>query len=156
MIEEFQLLNREGSLEERLDPEVGDELDRCAREYAEIGRLLERPEWKDAEGHRLSAKTSVLNAVDALMGDALMIAATGLRSKGMRRDAHAKRLQKPEVRESMMESLARVRNGLRSLRSELGSHPISSQNSLDELELALSKLTEIRLAEEELHQSFRQ
>jgi hypothetical protein len=153
---ELNALHRDGTLEERLDPAVGDELDACAAAYVEIGQVLEQPEWRNAEGNRASARISVLNACDALMGDAMLIAASGIRAKGMRRDAFAKRMQNPQIKEPLMSSLGRVRRGLETLRSELGNHPASTPDSLYELESALSKLTEIRQAEEELHQSIRQ
>lgn len=149
---EFYQVHKDGSLEERLDPAVGDELDLCAAAYMEIGQLLDRPEWKSAEGSRASARTSVLSASDSLMGDAMLIGASGLRAKGMRRDAFAKRMQNPEVKTPLMESLGRVRHGLEALRSELGNTG-ATPGSLYELESALSKLNEIRQAEEELHQS---
>lgn len=152
-LEEFAQLNRESTLEARLDPEVGDVLDRCAKLYLELDRVLDQPQWSQAQGHKLSARASVKAALKSLIGDALVVGVTGLRSKGMRRDSFARQMADPVVRQPMMDDLSDIESGLISLRAELGSSNPTSAQVTHELETALSHLTEVRAAEEELHRS---
>jgi hypothetical protein len=154
-LREFCSLNGDGSLEERLDADAAAMLDNCTALFQEIDSIFEQPNWRDAEGQRRVAKTSVKAALMSLIDDAFVIATTGLRSKGMRKDSFAKRMNDPAVREPMLESLDRVRAGIESLRTELGNSSLASTSPESDLETALAKLTEIRQAEEELREHHR-
>jgi predicted secreted protein len=147
---ELSQLNTEGQLEERMDPEVGDLLNACAARSLEISETLAKTEWSSSESHRKEAKAAASEANHALMGDALVIAMSAVRAKGARRDAFAKRMADPKVKDQIMGSLSQVLGNLELLKNELSGAPFTSNEDSDAFRQALSKLQEIRTAEEEL------
>jgi CRP-like cAMP-binding protein len=149
-ISELTVLDNEGQLEDRIDPEAGDLLNDCASKAIEITATLSKPEWVSEEAHRKEARAAASSANFALMGDATVIAMSAVRAKGARRDAFAKRMADPKVREQILGSLSQVATSLDQLKSELSGASFASNDDSDAFRSALSKLQEIKAAEEEL------
>lgn len=147
---ELSELNQDGQLEERLEPEVGDLLNSCASKSLEITKTLDKPEWKASEPHRKEGREAASSANYALMGDALVIAMSAVRAKGARRDSFTKRMSDPKVKDPILNSLRQVFSNLELLKDELEGASFKSSEDSDDFRTALSKLQEIRQAEEEL------
>ncbi len=151
---EIRGFNRDGTLEERTDVEIGDLLNSCCQIYREVRGLLKSDEWENAKGTKLEAKTAAESALGALFDDALVISLSGIRSKGQRRDAFAKRMADPSIKGPILESLEDIRGELERLKTEIS---LASVTTVDDAPYtqALDRIAEIRRAEEELRDTFR-
>lgn len=152
-LSEIRGFNDDSSLEERMDPEVGDHLDLCCATFLEAKGLLGEDVWQDVEGPRLDAKESANAALSALMDDAFVVALSGIRGKGHRRDVFAKRMGKENVKSPILASLAEINGQLDELKSEIASATVRRPQSGDSVRDAISRIAEIRKAEEELRDS---
>lgn len=151
---EIRGFNRDGTLEERTDAEVGDLLNSCCQIYREVRGLLKSDEWENATGAKLEAKSAGEAALGALFDDALVISLSGIRSKGQRRDAFAKRMADPSVKGPILESLEDIRGELERLKAEISLASVTTVTDTHYTQ-ALDRIAEIRRAEEELRDTFR-
>jgi hypothetical protein len=149
-IDELRRLSLESQLEDRMDAEAGDLVDDCAQTSLEISAVLDQPEWNTNDPVRLEAKAFAKSANFALMGDALVIAMSAIRAKGARRDSFARRMSDPKIKVPILDSLRSVLHNLELLKSEVSGASFASSEDSDAFRTALSKLQEIRAAEEEL------
>lgn len=143
----------DSSLEERMDPEVGDHLDLCCATFLQARALLGEENWQNVEGPRLDAKESANAALSALMDDAFVVSLAGIRGKGHRRDVFAKRMGKDNVKSPILASLAKIHGQLDELKGEIASATTRRPHSGDSVRDAISRIAEIRKAEEELRDS---
>lgn len=152
-LREVRSFNDDSSLEERMDPEVGDHLDLCCATFLEAKDLLGEDVWQEVEGPRLDAKESANAALSALMDDAFVVALSGIRGKGHRRDVFAKRMAKDNVKSPILAALAEINGQLDELKDEIESATAKRPQSGDSVRDAISRIAEIRKAEEELRDS---
>ncbi len=151
-LQELRTYDRDSTLEERTDAEIGDALNACCAIYRDIHTLLKSQEWLHAEGVRLEARKAAESILGKLCDDAVVISLAGVRTKGQRRDTFQRRMIDPTIKNPILEDLRAIQDRLVDLRDELKA---ASQMNAEEnsFQTTLERIAEIRRAEEELRDS---
>ena len=108
----------------------------------------------ECAGDQIGGQGAAKSTLSALFDDALVISLSGIRSKGQRRDAFAKRMADPSVKDPILDSLRDIQAKLECLKSEIGLASATTVNDASYTQ-ALDRIAEIRRAEEELRDTFR-
>jgi hypothetical protein len=139
---------RNGNLARRFQPEIGLEVEACAREALAVRQLLEGVGWSSRTGPWADVRRSAGEAVSGTMADVFKVASPGFRLEGGRRLFRAHAENADQVAQTIA-SLQTLRGHLTKLRSELEETPSAAGNQLED---TLGRIRELKQAEQELNQ----
>jgi hypothetical protein len=152
-LKELATYQERGTIVSRFEPEVGRALDRCCDHYFKIKSLLsELPAEKVWTEVKESAEKASLEAIR----EAFLIALAGVRRQGARRDAFEKRFSEPGSAQNILDPLNDIDHRLNTLCTELSQASGKQVEPTSSMDLALERLREIRVAQDELDHELHQ